>query len=722
MKTSANKGLKKLKLKLSIKLILAIVFSLLIIFAAIVTFDNLNDFDSEKTNATQAVIYSAEIAAGDLEKYLANNYATTAGLAETVKEELATSKTKRNRDAIKKAVLAAIKSNKNISGIGVYFEPNKFDGEDAKYIKSSSHSTSTGRFAPYAKYQDGKVEVSGLESIEDDEQNESYAAALSIDKPTLSEPKYSDWDGKKVLLLTYTIPLKDKDDNIIGVIQSDMIFDSIQKDLETRKKLYDSSYYFFATDKGIIAAHSSKPDVIAKNVLVPKDKYDGMVKNAVGNGSFSFENEKTNNNIPTVFTFSPVAVAGTEQHWIISSGTPRIDFVKKATNRTYQNIIIFALTLILIGVIIKLLVDKMVAKPLGLIQTIMNKLSNYDLNTDEIKTRTSKYENSNDEIGDIFKSTNLMTDNLVSIVYNINSHAQNTAATAQELTATTQSTAESAHEVAKAVGNISEGAATQASDTISAARNVENNTELLQEMTRELSTLIEAVSDIDDKKTQGKLALKDLSEYTNLNNEKTGSVNRIILETNDNAEKISKASEMIQSIADQTNLLALNAAIEAARAGEAGKGFAVVAEEIRKLAEDSNKFTMEIREIIDKLKEDAQYAVDTMQEVAQIVGKQDSQTVFTREKFDEIEDAVRKSKEIVENVSKNSEHISSKNSDLSGVIQNLSAIAQENAATTEEAAGSVETQTSSISNISSASENLANIATELQDEVSKFKL
>jgi methyl-accepting chemotaxis sensory transducer len=381
-------------------------------------------------------------------------------------------------------------------------------------------------------------------------------------------------------------------------------------------------------------------------------------------------------------------------------------------------IIVVALLSIAASIVVTIFIANSMVKPIRKISAIATEISNANLcvtfDEKDIKRRN--------EIGDVTRAMSNMAENLRTIVNHITDHSQNTAATAEELTATAQSTNESASSVAESVSSISKQAREQAKEIQVAADNVESTSNLVQNMITELDELSNAIENINSKKNEGKKALYELIRLTNENSKDTANISNVIVETNESAERISKASDMIQSISEQTNLLALNAAIEAARAGESGKGFAVVAEEIRKLAENSAVFTDEIKGIIQDLMTKTRNAVDIIGTVVEKMNEQNENTELTGEKFNEIESAVELSNTIVNKVKESSEKIETSNNTITEVTKNLISIAEQNALTSAEALESVESQVSSIGDISNASENLATIATNLQGEVAEFQI
>ena len=531
---------------------------------------------------------------------------------------------------------------------------------------------------------------------------------ISVGFMTDSIMKTQKKEETEFLLATVVDRLSDKtnfNDGIENAVDSAM-YQEVIEDLSSNEEVMyagymDNNYNYIANDD---------PDYIGKNMSDEVAVVDSFKEKRVIGSNKEYDGFEVYDIV------YPVIIDGEQL------GALKIGFYLDNVNTAIKNniIIIGLIGLLVIGLLVFTLYrsSKEILTALNSMKADTEMMANGDFSLDV----PEEFQAREDEFGEIARANMNMKKSIRNILRDVITRAEVVAAHSEELTATTHQSELAADELATVIEEIAHASTLQAED-------VENGSNAMGELNREMETnnlnierLNHSIGEVNILKDEGLELIGDLVDKTEEVRDSIQKIGVVIDDTNASAANIAKAIEMIQSISEQTNLLALNAAIEAARAGESGRGFAVVAEEIRKLAEDSNSFTGEIKLIVNDLTSKSLEAVETMDQVEEIINSQGSSVDRTNAKFEGISLSLEEIQEVISRVNKSNEDMAAQEERLTNLIENLATVAEENAAGTEEAAASVEEQNAVMTEINNASEELAKVAEELNSAASVFTI
>ncbi|WP_077601769.1 methyl-accepting chemotaxis protein [Oceanobacillus sojae] len=483
-----------------------------------------------------------------------------------------------------------------------------------------------------------------------------------------------------------------------GVIGIDVSTDFIQS-LASEVKIGDHGYTILLDTNQNVIYHPEMEVGEEAGQAFYQNMYD---KDA---GSFEYKYNDTSK----LMVYNTNSMTG----WKIAGTIDYSEVQSTAKSITSTLIVVLSITLILgIGVI--LLLIRSVIRPIKEIREKAEIISTGDL-TQSVEVKT------NDEIGQLGNAFNNMGESLRELVRDVELNAQQVAASAEELNANADQMTSSSEQVSLAIQEVSSSAEHQLSGT-------EDGVHSLEEVSTGVGRVVESSTEVTElvqkMNTQAEVGGQAVSNTLN----QMTSIQSSVENTNENISSLLERSKQVSTIlnaitdiSEQTNLLALNAAIEAARAGEHGKGFAVVADEVRKLAEQSKLSATQIREIITGIQTDVENAVEKMSQVTSDVNSGLDVSYDAIDKFGEIMRSSESIKPQMEEVTSISEQMAAAVGQLTETVGDLASIARNNAASSQEVAASSEEQLASMEEISASAKSLSSMAEDLSEKISKYK-
>jgi methyl-accepting chemotaxis protein len=484
-----------------------------------------------------------------------------------------------------------------------------------------------------------------------------------------------------------------------GIIKID-INPEVINSLLKNAKLGKTGHIFIINKDGYIISHKDSN-------LVGTQLKDADLQNKMNSSSGDFTHKIDGKTMYVVYTLSE------NTGWKLVSLVPEAELASTANNIGIFTLLITILCII-VSVIISIPTTKQITNPINDIILTTRELSQGNF---IVQNKTYKLY----ELNELSNNFTSMVETLKNMLESTAKLALDSDTSAQELLTISHGLNSSAQEITAAVEEIAAGSSKQTEETIHC---VDISDKLNKEINSTIKTLNSVSSAADDSViviSEGMSTIHNLNDTSSKNSSAMTKVAETITNLNSNTKDILIILDKINRITEQTNLLALNASIEAARAGDAGRGFAVVANEIRKLAEESQVASQQIKKIIDNVNNGIKSSL-TISTEAQKSFKQEVEQVSVtvqsfesiKYSFDNIIHALKETQNAIKVIDRDKDI-------LNDFINNISAISQKNSASTEEVTASIQTQSTANTEMYSVSVGLSENASKLKELINMFK-